>query len=525
VPSASTDRKKPADANLGKRLDCWKEIAAYLGRGERTVKRWEMERGLPSHRVPGAGRTAVYAYTAELDEWLKSRKAQEMDAAEVDAEEPESGRLFGFGNETGRSAVVSTAILEADPPRSILRRIWLLAFSGLLLATAVGTVAYSDAGRAVGSQLSARFHSLFRKSRSNSDPAGAKVVSDAEKSQARELYLRGRYEWSQRTPSSLNRALDYFTQAILHDPGNAQAYVGMADTYDLLREYSSMPDSDAYARAGAAARKAVELDDSLAEAHRALAFEEWWGEWDFVDGEKEFRRAIELNPKDPIAHKWFANVLSVQGRFPEALEENEKAQELDPSSSSTLADKGLLLFSAGRRMEAIELLKQVERSAPEFPSTHNYLMTMSLDIRDYPSYLEEGKKTAEIENDPVLKDIIASAKIGFERDGERGLLNNLYARQKEYYKEGKLWGTRLAITCAKLGKKREALQLLEEAYNHHEWYVLSCKIGPDMVSLKDEPRYKALLKKINFPEAPVDLSPSPPVSAVKARPSATPSDR
>jgi len=525
VPPASTDRRKTADAHLGKRLDCWKEIAAYLGRGERTVKRWELERGLPSHRAPGAGRTSVYAYTAELDEWLKSRKAQEVEAAQVDAEDAEPGELFDFGNEAGRSAVVSTAVVEADAPHSFLRRIWLLAFSGLLLAAAVGTVAYSDAGRAVRPQLSARFHSLFAKSRGNSDAAGTKAVSDSDKSQARELYLKGRYEWNQRNPASLDRALDYFTQAILHDPGNAQAYVGMADTYDLLREYSSMPDSDAYARAVAAARKAVELDDSLPEAHRALAFAEWWGEWDFVDGEKEFRRAIELNPKDPIAHKWFANVLSVQGRFPEALEENEKAQELDPSSNSILADKGLLLFDAGRRAEAIELLKQVERSAPEFPSPHDYLMAMSLELRDYPSYIEEGQKTAEIESDPVLKDIIGAAKAGFKRDGERGLLNDLYARQKEYYKAGKLWGTKLAKTCILLGKKQEALQLLEESYNHHEWDVLSCKTQSDLATLRDEPRYKALLKKINFPEDPVRLSPSPLTSAYNSRLSAIPGQR
>jgi len=104
----------------------------------------------------------------------------------------------------------------------------------------------------------------------------------------------------------------------------------------------------------------------------------------------------------------------------------------------------LMLFNAGRKEEAIALLKQVERSAQEFLSPHYYLMIISLELRDSPSYLEEGKKTAEAENDPVLKDIIASARAGYERDGERGLLNDLYARQKEYYQAGKLWGSVLA---------------------------------------------------------------------------------
>jgi tetratricopeptide (TPR) repeat protein len=476
---------------------------------ERTVKRWDAVRGLPIHRVPGGGRASVYAYTAELDEWLKSTKALESEdalkASQVDAVPGESsGAAYGVAD---ASAIASSRVLEASGPRSVLRRNWLLAFCGLLLVGVVGASFNPMAVRASGRRLFQTLPGLFAKTHVESDPHGAVAVSDSEKGQARNLYLKGRYEWNQRTPDSLNRALDYFTQAIVHDPGDAQAYVGMADTYDLLREYSTMPDSDAYTRAIAAATKAVELDDSLAEAHRALGFSEWWGKWDFVDGNKQFRRAIELNPKDPVARKWYANVLAVQGRFPESLEENNKAQELDPSSNSTLADKGWILFNAGRKEEAIALLKEVERSVPEFPSPHNYLMVIGLELRDYPSYLEEGRKTAEAENDPVLKGIIASARAGYERDGERGLLNDVYARQKEYYQAGKLEGTVLAKTCILMGKKQEALQLLEEAYNRHESDVLSCLSQPDLLTLRDEPRYKALVKRIDFPQEPRKAQP------------------
>jgi len=510
MPSHSTYRSNAEDPSLGTRLDCWKEIAAYLGKVERTVKRWDAGRGLPIHRVPGGGRASVYAYTAELDEWLKSTKAREsvaaLEAAQEDAVPGESsGAPFGAA---GASAMANSRVPEASAPRSVLRRNWLLAFCGLLLAGVAGTAVYSASTRTTGQRLSQTFQGLFANNRSQSQPAASIAVSGSEKSRARDLYMKGRYEWNQRTPDSLNRALDDFTQAIVHDPGYAQAYVGMADTYDLLREYSTMPDSEAYARAIAAARKAVELDDSLAEAHRALAFAEWWGNWDFVDGEKEFRRAIELNPNDPAARKWYANVLAIQGRFPESLEENDKAQELDPTSHSILADRGLMLFNAGRKDDAIALLKEVERSAPEFLSPHYYLMIISLELRDYPSYLEEGKKTAEAENDPVLKDIIAAARAGYERDGERGLLNDLYARQKEYYEAGKLLGTMVAETCILMGKKQEALQLLEEAYNRHESYVLACLSQPDLLTLRDEPRYKALVKRINSLQGPQMAQPS-----------------
>jgi tetratricopeptide (TPR) repeat protein len=501
MPPPSPDR---VNGSLGTRLDCWKEIAAYLGKVERTVKRWDVDRGLPIHRVPGGGRASVYAYTSELDDWLKSTKLRESGAAletnrDDDLLVEPSSSAFGAADAPG---VADSRVPELSPTRSVQRRSWVLALCGFLLACGFGITIYSAGMRKTGQSLFRTLPDVFASIHPKPVPGPSNSVSDSEKNQARDFYLRGRFEWDQRTPDSLNRALDSFTQAILHDPGYAPAYVGMADTYDLLREYSTMPDREAYARAIAAARKAVELDDSLAEAHRALAFSEWWGAWEFVDGEKEFRRAIELNPRDPIARKWYANVLSVQGRFAESLKENERAQELDPTSQSILADRGWMLFNAGKRDEGIALLKEVERSTPEFLSPHSYLMTISLELKDYPSYLKEGKKTAEVESDPVLKDIIESARAGYTQDGERGLLNNLYAKQEEYYRAGKLLGTTLAATCILMGKKQEALGLLEEAYNHHESNVLSCVSQADLLPLSDEPRYKALVEKINFSQRP-----------------------
>jgi len=498
------DRSKAEDSGLGMRLDGWKGIAAYLGKVERTVKRWDADRGLPTHRVPGGGRASVYAYTYELDEWLKSGKASEADADSVNApaneDEPEPEALAGnVVIAAGAPATASSLPPQGSTMRPGLRLSWRLTLVGVFAAMVLGSAVFPAVLRTTGHKLAHLLPGVFARSHADPTPPEAIAVSASEESQAHDLYLKGRYEWDQRNPDSLNRALDDFTQAIVHDPGYAQAYVGLADTYDLLREYSTMPDSEAYARSIAAARKAVELDDSLADAHRALAFAEWWGEWDFVDGDREFRRAIALNPRDPIARKWYGNVLAVQTRYSEALKQNGKAQELDPTSRSILADRGNMLYYAGRREEGIALLKEVERAAPEFRSPHNYLLLIYLGTRDYPSYLDEGQKAAEAANDPILKDIFASARAGYEQGGERGLLKNLYARQREYYRAGKLWGTMLAKTCIVMGRKQEALQLLEEAYNRHEWYVLSCVSQPDLLTLADEPRYKALVKKINFP--------------------------
>jgi tetratricopeptide (TPR) repeat protein len=496
------DRRKTDGPDLGTRLDGWKDIAAYLGKVERTVKRWDADRGLPTHRVPGGGRASVYAYTRELDEWLKSGKALEADIASEPAaileptidEQPEAQPADFSQNfpssETERPA--SPRIVaggELTPPQRS-HRSWILAFSGLLLAAIIGAAINSPAVRAASEKIA----QLLPGNLTGRPHGAAAAVSPAEKKQAHDLYLKGRFEWSQRTPDGLNRALDYFTQALVHDPGNAEAYAGLADTYDLMREYSTMPDSDAYQRAIAAAKKAVELDDSSAEAHRALAFAEFYGSWDFINGEKEFRRAIELNPNDSLAHKWYANALALQRRYPESLKEINIAQELDPSSLSLVADKGQAMFYAGQREEGIATLKEVERSRPEFASPHYYLMRIAFDSRDYPEFLAEGKTVAESKNDSVLRDIVAAAQTGYTRGGERGLLEALYDKQEKYYADGRVTAEDLAQTCDRLGKKEEALRLIEEACTRHDTEALAVKLP----SLKDDPQYKSLMNRVRF---------------------------
>ncbi|MGB6691826.1 MAG: tetratricopeptide repeat protein [Terracidiphilus sp.] len=500
MPMLLNDRPNSENPSPGTRLDGWKDIATYLGKAERTVKRWEADRGLPIHRVPGGGRASVYAYRVELDEWLKSSNVSESDGSEAGTPQVFPGIAEiapAHLTPAAPSAATSNQSSASDslrPIPSASRQRWVLVLSGLLaVALLIGALWTS------GGPLWGRVHSMFAKSGPKSTSAASTAVSDPEKALARDFYLKGRYEWNQRTPDSLTRALDLFTQAVVHDPGYAQAYVGMADTYDLLREYTTMPDSEAYSRAIVAAKKAVELDDSLAEGHRALAYSEMYGSWDFADAEKEFRRAIELNPKDAEARRWYANAFAVPGRFPECLAQMDKAQELDPGSHATLADKGIMLYNAGRTEEAIATLREVERSMPQFRSPHAYLMGINLDRRDYPAFLAEGQMTADAMNDPALKDIMASARAGYAQGGGGGLLRDLYAKQRQYYAAGKIVGTTLARTCVLMGKKQEALALLEEAYARHEADVLGCLSQPVLLTLKNEPRYKLLVKKINFP--------------------------
>ncbi len=475
----------------GLRLAGWKDIAAYLGKTDRTVKRWGRDRGLPVHRVPGTAKASVYAYSNELDRWLENADAETEDQAEQTGQPLPAPDLI---DPTAPQGAPNT-MLPTTRPRPLLRRRWLLVGVALLLAAVTLDVAVRL--RAV--PIARTFRSLLA---AHAKAVAPLAVSEAERSAADDFYLRGRYEWNQRTPASLHRALDLFTQAIVHNPGDARAYAGLADTYDLLREYSTDADSDAFPRAIAAAKKAVALDDSLAEAHRALAFAEMYGVWDFAGAEAEFRRAIALDPKDPQARRWFANALCVGGRFPEALAQMDKAQELDPTSHATLADKGWMLYNANHVREGIELLKEVERSAPEFYSPHSYLMQIDLDLRDYPSFLSEGQLAAQSSGDAALLDTIASSRAGYERGGSRGLLQALYAKEKRYYAAGQLHAQLLARVCLLMGNTRESLDVMEDAYMRKNIDVLAILSELDLLSLKDDPRYQSLAQKINFPRAP-----------------------
>jgi tetratricopeptide (TPR) repeat protein len=471
------------------RLDSWKQIAAYLCRGERTVKRWETERGLPIHRLPGGGRGSVHAFTAELDEWLVSAEALEIKIGEEEV----------AAEETEAEAALPAEAQPAAPAGSSARIAWgrfrRIAVSLLLAAL----LAFS--GESILFVLRGGGRIFFSR---NSKPVRA-PISESERQLAHQLYLQGRFEWNKRTPESLNRALDDFTQALIHDPEDAQTYVGLADTYNLLREFSAMPANEAYARALTASRKAVELDDSLAEAHRSLAFAEIYGEWNFKDGVREFRRAIQLNPTDPLTHLWLANALGTEGRLQQALSEINRAQELDPASPPILADKGCMLFYMGKAREGIGLLQQVERTYPESISPHRCLAGISMNLKDYPGFLAESAKTSQMTGDPVLKATTISAQEGFYRDGERGLLQGMYTAQKKYHEEGKLPGIWLARTCVLIGRRKEAMQLLGEDYARHEPDFVYLVGDSFLAPLRDEPEVRKMMSSIQV-TAPEDAA-------------------
>jgi Tfp pilus assembly protein PilF len=488
-----------------RRLDTWKEIGAFFGRDERTVKRWETMRGLPVHRVPGAGRANVYAYTDELAEWLNGTKiAAERDAdsnsdslngitadagTETNAEDGgESGAQTG-DDAHGYAGFVDRRVGErrSGAHLSLGRRNWpagryVAILAAVLVAALLAVTVVRRASSARGlrtAPVAARHHTP--------DP------------EAEQLYLKGIYYWQKRTPETLNQAVDYFTQAVVRDPQYAEAYVGLADCYNLLREYSLMPPGEAYPRAQAAAKRAIALDDSLSGAHSALGFVDFYWSWDVAGAQREFVRALTLDPNSAVAHYWYGTFLLHLGRFSEALEEIEKAQKLDPNSKSILADKGLVLFHDGQKAQAEELLKQLAATEPDFLSPHNYLATIHLVEGEYPQYLAESRKGATLLHDQARLEIVTAGEKGLARGGAQGMWSDMLKEQQRLQVDGKESAYNLARTCALLGRKQEALDNLQTAYQQREPELVSMRVDVALSSLHEERRFREILAQVGLP--------------------------
>ncbi len=460
------------------RLDSWKEIAGFFGRDERTVRRWEKERGLPVHRVPGVGRSMVFAYADELKDWLKGREA-ELDAGDVEVlpSDPSDSGIVAVDKSSANKRMAAVGTVERESLRTSKLRgiriaVWLapLAVVAVLIALSLG---HRD--------------SRYR---------NALAAPHAPNAEAQELYLKGEYHWSKRTPEDLNKAVDYFTQSIVKDPGYAQAYVGLADCYNLLREFSVMPSEEAYPRALAAAQKAVELDDTSAGAHNSLAFSTFYWKWDPATAEREYKRALQLDPNFVQGHHWYATFLLTSGRIPESLKEIEQARKLDPSSTTIQADKGLILFYDGRKDEAFTLLKQLELTDPNLATTHGYLAVLYLDRKDYANFFKESKQGAELRHDPEGLAVANAAEQGFATGGVVGMREAMVRVQKQFSDQGSGSAYDVAVIYASLGKKEDALRYLHTAYDKRETGVLGMSRDPALNVLHDSSEYQQIATRV-----------------------------
>ncbi len=272
----------------------------------------------------------------------------------------------------------------------------------------------------------------------------------------------------------------------------------MADSYVLLGEYRLTASQEAFPKAREAAARALQQEDTLAEAHTALADVKVDFDWDWPGAEQEFQRAIELNPDYPTAHQWYAEYLSEMGRHAQALAESERARELDPHSLIISAGIGKILFEAGRNDEAIEQLRKTLALEPNFAHAHSYLGKAYLRKEMFPEAVVEMEKAARLSG--RIADYLGGLGHVYARAGRtadaRKVLDELKARSLQRYVS---WRD-IAVIEAGLGEKDQAFASLEKAYALRDSGIVFVKVDPLFDPLRTDPRFQELLRRIGLPE-------------------------
>jgi tetratricopeptide (TPR) repeat protein len=319
-----------------------------------------------------------------------------------------------------------------------------------------------------------------------------------ENPEANELYLKGLFYWNKRTGDAAKKAIEYFQQAIEKDPNYALAYAGLADVYPALTFFADTPPLESFPKAKAAAKRALELDETLAEAHTSLAATLFYYDRNFPEAEREFRRAIELNPNYATAHHWYGlTYLARMGRFDEAIAELKRAQELDPLSLVISADLGNTYIQAHQYDKAIEQLRKTIEMDQSFYFAH-WQLGVAYEMKgDFQNAIAEYQKARQLNDDPWVLALLGhvSAAIG-RRDEALKILDQLKQISKQRFV--KAYG--IALVYAGLGEKDQAFQWLEKSYQDHEPRITRLKVDPLMDGLRSDPRFAELVRRIGLPE-------------------------
>jgi eukaryotic-like serine/threonine-protein kinase len=315
--------------------------------------------------------------------------------------------------------------------------------------------------------------------------------------EAYQLYLKGRYHWEKRTQESLEKSRQYFEQAIAKDPNYAMAYVGLADYYIVLPDYAPVPNGEAPPKARAAAQKALAIDDSLAEAHTAVAGSlQASFHWD--EALREFRRALELNPNDGNTHQWLGLTLSWMGRHDAAIAELKRAVELEPLNLKYNSNLAQVYRNARRYDIALEQHQKTIEMDPNFASGHGDLGFTYLVTGKYQLWLQEWKRTATLNGDRDDLAIADAATRAYGQKGYRGAVAKILEAKKELSRKRYVDPGEIGIWYAALGDKEEAFRWLERAASEGAGSMQSIKVDPTVDPIRSDPRFAALLSRLSL---------------------------
>jgi len=317
----------------------------------------------------------------------------------------------------------------------------------------------------------------------------------AESYAAYDLYLKGRYFWNKRTAEGFRQAADYFQQAIDKNPSYGRAYAGLADTFTLMSTWYMGPQNELMPKARTAALRALELDESLAEAHASLALIKENYDYDWVEAEKEFQRAIQLDPQYATAHQWYAESLSWQGRFEEAFAESDHARRLDPLSLIIASDYASILYDSRQYESAVKQCRSVLELDPNFGHARDLMIASYLQLGRYDEAIDGINRWAARDEGPwalTLKAVV------YGRSGHAEEARRALAKLEQISRSRADRTATLLVAYSGTGQKGRVIELLERAYSEHSNAVVQIKVDPMYDPIRSDPRFKDLLRRLGL---------------------------
>ena len=317
--------------------------------------------------------------------------------------------------------------------------------------------------------------------------------------EAYDLYLKGRYHWNRRTPESLKKAVAHFEQVIQRDPEYALAYAGLADSYSMLEQVNVIPAKESFPKARELAKKALDIDETLAEAHTSLAYVLWSYDWDWIGLEREFRRAIELNPNYATAHQWFAMGLTSLGRTSEAVQETKKALELDPLSLIINTSAGFVYVCSGKEEEALRQSEKILDMDPTFVFAH-FISALVCERRKRYDEAVEGYLKVGTFAGFFGQEELTALREAYSSSGWTGYLRKWLEVLQQKADEGYLLHYEIASLHARLDNTKKAIESLQKAYEKRDKGLTGLLNDDAFDNLRSDPRFIEIIKKMRFPE-------------------------
>jgi predicted Zn-dependent protease len=317
--------------------------------------------------------------------------------------------------------------------------------------------------------------------------------------EAHELLLKGNFYFEKWNEAGFKKAVEYFNQSVQKEPQNARAYAGLAIAYAGI----GISDPSAYSKEEAAALQALKIDDNLGEAHNALAWAKFTLDWDTVAADREFRRAIELNPNDARAHSWYGIFLAMLGRIEDSWREVRRTRELDPLSFAKTSLAWRTYYNARDYDKGIQLLQNVAEMEPTFLATYYHLTLFYEQKSEFDKAIQVREDGAKFDKEHA-KELTLQALLlrkAYAATGARGYWNQelqfLKTQKTNNVKGGACCDDAIGLVYTRLGRKEEAIRSLEEAFNNHLPYLIwELPAGPDLDPLRSDPRFADLLARL-----------------------------